>query len=654
MSAKPTDKSLDQRIRQLEKENARLNKTNQELSRTISRVKSFLENVDDSVLICDRKAKPMTWNSAYEKIMNDIFRVKMESAPGPYQCLPGKEENDLRNIVHEQVLFGKQFKAEYTPASSNNEVSEENKASEENNVRYLEITYSPIYDSNHIAGFSVLIRDITKQKLAEEKLSIFKKAVDASADAIGISTARGKHYYQNASFNDLFGDIGNDPPSTLYADEKIGREIFATITGGSPWIGEVEMHGKDGKILIIFLRAYPVKDNEGKVRRLVGVHTNITKQKQAENELRTHREHLQELVTERTLELRESEARFRQISDNINDVFYLCSDDYTNVYYVSPGFEKTWGKNVAELYKNPWVFLESIHDDDRHRVEEHKKKILNTHDFMDTAIEYRIINTEGSIRWIRDEMVPVYDLNCNLTRIAGSARDITRRKTAEEALRRSGEKSQELSRYLQRAVEDERKRIAREIHDDLGQTLIALKMNMVRCREKLPDNLNPLTEITLNMEKTIDRMIQSIKIMISDLRAGPLADLGLEPAIEWLANTFLKDTGRDIKIELNTEPVDLDPNRSMALFRIAQETLTNIIRHSDAAAVTVNMFVKNDHAVLRISDNGSGIPDTRALPDSSYGIMGMKERARFFKGDLLIESNTGKGVTITASIPVKD
>ena len=166
-----------------------------------------------------------------------------------------------------------------------------------------------------------------------------------------MSTAQGNHYYQNASFDDLFGEIGNDPPSTIYADKKIGREVFSAITGGIPWIGEVEMYRKDGNILNIFLRAYPVKDDNGKVQRVVGVHTNITEQKQAENELQKHREHLQELVKERTRDLQESE----------------------------------------------------------------------------------------------------------------------------DALRQSGEKSSELSRYLQRAVEDERKRIAREIHDDLGQTLIAMQ-----------------------------------------------------------------------------------------------------------------------------------------------------------------------------------
>lgn len=488
----------------------------------------------------------------------------------------------------------------------------------------------------------------------EEELINFKQAVDTSTDAIGMSNAQGDHYYQNTSFDNLFGPIGNDPPSTLYADEKIGREIFESIMNGKPWIGEVEMHGKEGNILNILLRAYPTMGSDGKVRRLVGVHTDITKQKQTEKELRKHREHLQDLVNERTRELQESETRFRQISDNINDVFYLFSEDYKKVYYVSQGFEKIWERGVQELYNNPWVFMDAIHDDDRQAVAAFKKKILDTLNFTDAAIEYRILNGKGNMRWVRDEMFPVYDLSGNISRIAGSARDITRRKYAEDALRSSRQKSRDLTRHLQRAVEDERLRIAREIHDDLGQTLIAMKMNLVSCRNKLPDHLDPLFETALNMEKSIDQMIQSINNLISDLRAGPLSDLGLEAAIEWLANNFFKNLEYETNIDLNTESVDIEPNRSMALFRIAQEALTNIVRHSDATAVTVDLFIKNSQAILRISDNGSGIADTSALPDASYGIMGMKERARFFKGDLHIESSEKGGTTLTASIPLND
>jgi len=578
--------------------------------------KHFYQNASFDDLLGDIGSDPPSTIYTNEKVGREIFSTIMNGAPWVGEVeMNGKDGNPL-------IIFLRAY---------------------------------PVKDSDgNVRRLVGVHTNITKQKRTEEELTNFKQAVDASTDAIGMSTAHGDHYYQNAAFDDLFGNIGNDPPSTIYADEKIGREVFEAIMGGIPWIGEVNMYDKNGKILNIFLRAYPIKDDDGNIRRLVGVHTNITKQKQTEEELRKHREHLQELVTERTRELQESEARFRQISDNINDVFYLYSNDYKTVYYVSPGFEKIWGKNIQDLYDNPWIFTESIYEDDRQRVEAFKKRILASLNFNDAAIEYRILNADGNIRWIQDEMFPVYDLTGKISRIAGSARDITRRKNIESALRSSREKSRDLSRYLQRAVEDERIRIAREIHDDLGQTLIAMKMNLVSCRNKLPDHLDPLFETALNMELTIDQMIQSIKIMISDLRAGPLSDLGLEAAIEWLANNFFKDSGYDTRIELNTKSVEIDPNRGMALFRVAQESLTNIVRHSNATVVTVSLFTKNKQAILRISDNGSGIADTSALPNDSYGIMGMKERVGFFKGNLTIESNEKSGTTITATISMND
>lgn len=128
--------------------------------------------------------------------------------------------------------------------------------------------------------------DITAKKKAEEKLSYFKKAVEQSSEAIGMSTPEGKHYYQNKAFDDLFGNIGNNPPASVYVNKKIGKKVFQTIMNGSEWKGEVEMYGKDKKKLTILLHAYPIKNKNGKITGLVGAHNNITEPKKLEHDLK--------------------------------------------------------------------------------------------------------------------------------------------------------------------------------------------------------------------------------------------------------------------------------------------------------------------------------------------------------------------------------
>jgi len=149
-------------------------------------------------------------------------------------------------------------------------------------------------DDGNPIGIMGMTSDITERKRSENNLKLFKSAVLASTDAIGISTASGNHWYQNTAFDQLFGDIGNDPPATLFVNKKIGREIFSTIMKGNNWTGEVQMYNSNKKILNILLRAYAINDKEGNVQYLIGVHTDITERKISEESLRQARAYLRQ------------------------------------------------------------------------------------------------------------------------------------------------------------------------------------------------------------------------------------------------------------------------------------------------------------------------------------------------------------------------
>jgi PAS domain S-box-containing protein len=163
-------------------------------------------------------------------------------------------------------------------------------------------------EADDVVGVLSSGEDITEHKRSEKEILSFKNALDASSDAVGMSTPDGKHFYQNSAFNEMFGDIGDDPPATLYVDESVGRDVFQTIMGGSEWTGEVAMHGKNKEVLSVLLRAYAVKE-DGKVATLVGVHTDMTDRKRAEETLR------------------EREQRYRTLFESANDAIFIMEEN---------------------------------------------------------------------------------------------------------------------------------------------------------------------------------------------------------------------------------------------------------------------------------------------------------------------------------------
>jgi len=213
-------------------------------------------------------------------------------------------------------------------------------------------------------------------------------------------------------------------------------------------------------------------------------------------------------------------------------------------------------------------------------------------------------------------------------------------------------KLRNLAAHLQVIREEERERIAHEIHDELGQALTALKMDVHWIRRKLPNTEDSLVEKTVTMSTLIDTTVQSVKRIISELRPRLLDDFGLSAAMEWQADEFMKRTGIQCDIELEPEDIILDEARSIAIFRIFQETLTNITRHADATHARVSLKENTNVIEMRVSDNGKGISKKRLSATQSFGIIGMRERAHSLGGSLVIAGDRGDGTTVTVTIPI--
>ncbi|WP_258398573.1 PAS domain S-box protein [Burkholderia multivorans] len=242
-------------------------------------------------------------------------------------------------------------------------------------------------------------------------------------------------------------------------------------------------------------------------------------------------------------------------------------------------------------------------------------------------------------------------------------RDVTERVRAENALKQSREELRELSANLQNVREEEKARIARELHDDLGQQLTALKMDVSAVELGIAGVVAPNTgvrEQLRGMHRLIDSTVASVRRIAADLRPVMLDDLGLVPAIEWLVNDFTRRYR--ITVERDIAPVDTAFTGAGAttLFRIVQEALTNVARHADATHVKLALKIEDGYCMLRIADNGHGAPDSGrdggagsdARDRPSFGLIGIRERAHMLDGTVTIDNRPGAGFTMTVTLPL--
>ena len=231
--------------------------------------------------------------------------------------------------------------------------------------------------------------------------------------------------------------------------------------------------------------------------------------------------------------------------------------------------------------------------------------------------------------------------------------DITDRKRAELELAASREQLRQLSAHLESVREKERTHIARELHDELGQLLTALNTDIVLLSKQLPKDQKSWLEKTESMAKLVDMLLNAVKRIYMDLRPSMLDHLGVAAAIGWQADEFQKRTGIACKVEIQPEDMELNSEISTAIFRIFQETLTNVVRHADASEVAVSLKVAGSKLRLSVRDNGKGFTGEQMSKPNSFGLLGIQERTYHLGGKIDISGKVGKGTVVKVTIPLK-
>jgi signal transduction histidine kinase len=265
-----------------------------------------------------------------------------------------------------------------------------------------------------------------------------------------------------------------------------------------------------------------------------------------------------------------------------------------------------------------------------------------------------VLREDNQVRYVRALNEVVRDRKGKPVSLLGTLQDVTDRRQAEEQLRKSHEELRWLADHLQSARENERISIAREIHDEMAQSLTAQKIDLVRLKSRLPPENAYLEALSGDILRSVNQTIASVQRILTELRPALLDDLGLLAAIEWQVEQFGKRAEIECHIEMPDEEPELTEKERTALFRIMQEALSNVLRHSNATEMRFELNVDNHWLQMSISDNGIGISEIDIQGSKSFGLMGMRERAHIFGGTVNINGKKGEGTTVLTRFPLNN
>jgi len=589
------------------------------LKQSEARLRQVIDLVPHYIFAKDQKGRFILANLASAKSMGTtpeeiIGKTELEIAP---------VKKEVKEFIKDDAEVISSGKLKFIPEGRFTDV--------EGKLHYLQTIKIPFTasgtDDPSVLGVSV---DITERKKAEEALreseERFSRLSDAAFEGIVISDG-GKIIDVN---NQLAKILGYKPEEIIgktaiqFVAPESRELVMNKIKSGTEGSYEHFALKKDGSVFPVEVQAKTLP-YEGRSFRVTAIR-DITERKKAEEEI-------------------------RKLSHSVEQspAIVIITDTDGNMEYVNPKFEEVTGYTANEVIgKNPRILKSG-----KTSAEEYEilwKTIISGGEWHG---EFHNKKKNGELYWESASITAIKDMQGQNTHFIAIKEDITGRKEMDKKLRESHNRLRSFAERLQMIREEERATIAREIHDDLGQSLTALKMDISWMKNNPDIDIKTQTDKLDMMLDLTNSTIQTVKRIATELRPGILDDLGLVPAIQWQAAEFQNRFNIQCNTSINKSDVIIKDEISIAVFRIFQETLTNVARHSGATKVDVNLnFYDDNKLIMDIVDNGVGIEQEKIYSSKSLGLFGMRERVNILKGSVEIISEPGKGTKLSVSIPV--
>ncbi len=389
---------------------------------------------------------------------------------------------------------------------------------------------------------------------------------------------------------------------------------------------EYRLRAKDGHYLWIRDHVTLLRNTAGEPTGAVGAWFDISDRKRAEQELAAARERY-------------------ELATRAGRVGVWSHDLVSGRFEADPFLTELWGGPLDGAADDGKAWLRRVHPDDLERLTAATRAHFDG-TLAEFRCEYRFTDAYGTERWALSCGRAARDPSGAILRVAGTTTDISDRKRAELALRETSDRLQKLSRRLLAVQEQERRRLARELHDEIGQLLTGLSFRLDAAAKATPAEIPERLAETRTLVRELTAQVRELS---QGLRPSLLDDLGLRPALDWLVSRFSAQTG--LAVELNAGRIDrYPPEVETAAYRIVQEALTNAARHASADTVCVRLSGDAAGLAVEIDDNGCGFDPTQSPPGTG-GLSGMRERAELLGGTLTLESAPSAGTRVTARLP---